>query len=66
MTEPGLLAPDARTDLLPAIRVPLLLMALGALFLVQDFGGLPFSRSWPALLVLWGVLLALGRRGREP
>lgn len=48
--------------LLSVLRVPLIVMALGALFLVEDYGGPAASRTWPALLVLLGALMAAGRR----
>ena len=58
-------APAAgRAEFAAAIRAPLLIAGLGALFLVQDYGGPAFWRTWPTLLVLWGALLALGRWGR--
>ncbi len=48
------------------LRVPLFLIALGGLFLVEDFGGWPFPRTWPILLILWGALLIWARRARTP
>jgi hypothetical protein len=33
-----------------------MLIALGVLFLIDQAGGLSFHRSWPMLLVLYGVL----------
>lgn len=62
----GPVAPEPAESLLPALRIPLLLILLGVLFLVEDHGGWAFSRTWPSLLVLWGALLAAARRRREP
>ena len=62
--EPRLAEPAE--SLLAVLRVPLLLTLLGALFLLEDHGGWPFTRTWPSLLVLWGALLAAERRRREP
>lgn len=39
-----------------AVRGPLLLIALGVLFLVDQSGGLSFFRTWPILVILYGVL----------
>lgn len=47
--------------LLRAIRSPLILIALGVLFLVDQSGGSPFYRTWPVLLVLAGALRLLER-----
>ena len=55
---------ESLQGLLAALRVPLILIGLGCLFLVGDYGGPPASRTWPALLVLWGALTAIGWRRR--
>lgn len=39
-----------------AVRGPLLLILLGLLFLVDQHGRLPVSRSWPILLIAYGFL----------
>lgn len=41
---------------LRAIRGPILLMALGGLLLAQRFTLYGFSRTWPVLLILLGLL----------
>jgi len=42
--------------LVRAIRGPLLLIALGALLLMQRFTYFSFAQSWPILVILFGVL----------
>jgi len=42
--------------LIRAIRGPLLLIALGVLLMLQRFSDFSFQRSWPILIILFGVL----------
>ncbi len=50
--------------LLAAVRGPVLLLALGILTAVDQAGGIRFSRTWPVLIILFGVLkLAESMRG---
>lgn len=42
--------------LIRAIRGPVLLIALGVLLLLQRFTDFGFHRSWPILVILFGVL----------
>lgn len=49
------------SDLLRAIRGPLLLIALGLLFTEDYFGPVSFSKTWPVLLIVYGVLVLLER-----
>jgi hypothetical protein len=42
--------------LIRAIRGPILLMAAGLLFAGDYFGPFPFYRTWPVLLIVYGVL----------
>ena len=46
---------------LAAIRGPLLLVALGVLFLVDRSGGYSFGQTWPVLVILYGLLKLLER-----
>ena len=41
------------------IRGPLMLIALGMLFEVQQFTSYSFRRTWPVLLILFGLLKLL-------
>ena len=42
-----------------AIRGPLLLITLGSLVAMDYFGGYSFGRTWPVLLIVFGVLKLL-------
>jgi hypothetical protein len=42
-----------------AVTVPLLLIALGGLFLLDYSGGPAVRQTWPILLVVWGGAWAL-------
>ena len=39
-----------------SIRGPVLLVALGALFMLDYSGGVSFGRTWPVLLIVFGLL----------
>ena len=43
-------------EFIRAIRGPILLMSVGVLFVGDYFGPFPFQRTWPALLIVYGVL----------
>ncbi len=47
--------------LMVAIRGPILLIALGLLFAADQFDYVEFSRTWPVLIILYGVLKLLER-----
>ena len=53
--------------LLRAIKGPIIMITVGVLFALDNFTPLSFSRTWPILLVVVG-LLSLGRKscGRDP
>lgn len=46
---------------------PLILITIGVIFLLNNFGILPWSvwdsiwRFWPVLLIIWGIQIILGR-----
>ena len=57
----------ASYDFVQAIRGPLMLITLGTLVALDYFQGLSFSRrTWPVLLIVFGVLKLLERAGRPP
>ena len=43
-------------DLIRAVRGPILLIALGLLFVAEYWGQVPFYKTWPVLLIVYGVL----------
>ena len=47
--------------LLHAIRGPVTLITLGALFALNNFTQYRFSETWPVLLIVFGALSLLGR-----
>jgi len=51
----------ANATLLRAIRGPVMLITLGVLFLWDHLGTQPFSRTFPILLLVYGVLKLLER-----
>lgn len=42
--------------LLRALRGPLTLILLGALFAIDHNGGVTFSKTWPVLIIFLGVM----------
>lgn len=42
--------------LLQALRGPLMLIVLGTLFAMDHAGSVSFGKSWPVLIILYGVL----------
>jgi hypothetical protein len=44
-----------------AVRGPILLIAVGALFALHQAGMISFSRSWPLLIIVVGVMKLLER-----
>lgn len=54
-------------NLMCAIRGPIMLITLGSLFAVDHFGPYPFWRTWPVLIIVYGVLKLLERgTARQP
>jgi hypothetical protein len=47
---------SSSSDLVRAVRGPILLIAVGLLFVGDYFGQFPFYKTWPVLLILYGVL----------
>ncbi len=52
--------------LIVAIRGPIMLIAIGGLFALAQFTAYGFSRTWPTLLILLGVLKLLERAAARP
>ena len=48
-----------KVSVFAAIRGPIMLIALGGLFTMDEFTDYSFWRTWPALLILFGVLKLL-------
>jgi hypothetical protein len=46
---------------LSAIRGPVLLITLGVLLSIDHFGNLSFARTWPVLLIVFGVFKLMER-----
>ena len=45
-----------RNHILAAIRGPIVLITLGTLVAVDYAGGYSFARTWPVLVIVFGVL----------
>lgn len=43
-------------NLLQAVRGPLMMITLGILLAIDHFGSYGFSRTWPLLVIVFGVL----------
>lgn len=48
-----------------AIRGPIMLIALGVLIAIDHFGTMSFWRTWPILLILFGLFKLLERAGTK-
>lgn len=46
---------------LQAIRGPILLISIGILFAVHQAGIVPFSRTWPLIIIVIGLMKLLER-----
>src|SRR5208337_4589516 len=52
-------------QIIRAIRGPITLITLGVLFALQNFTNLGFDKTWPVLLIVFG-LLSMMQRGTAP
>ena len=52
-------------NFLCAIRGPVLLITLGALLAVDQFGIYSFGRTWPVLLIVFGIFKLAERSGTQ-
>jgi len=50
-------------EFLCAIRGPVMLITLGVLLSIDHFGSVGFARTWPVLLIVFGVFKLMGRSG---
>ena len=52
---------------LSAIRGPIMLITLGVLLSIDHFGSVSFARTWPVLLIVFGLFKLMERSGsRQP
>ncbi len=55
--------PQPRNSLIDAIRGPLMLVTLGVLMAADQMDRIGIDRTWPALLILFGLLKLAGYLG---
>jgi len=48
--------PSNSSSLLRSVRGPVMLVTLGTLFMIDHSGGIAFTRTWPVLLIVFGLL----------
>jgi hypothetical protein len=53
-------------SLIPAVRGPILLIAIGILFALDYSAGIRFWKTWPVLLIVVGVLHLMERKAGSP
>ena len=53
-------------SLIQAIRGPIMLITLGSLVAADYFGIYGFSRTWPLLIIMFGVLKLLEKIAENP
>jgi hypothetical protein len=46
-----------------AVRGPIMLITLGVLLSIDHFGSVSFARTWPVLLIVFGVFKLMERSG---
>ena len=52
--------------LVRALRGPVMMMTLGGMLVADHFTRFSFSRTWPVLLIVLGVMKLLERAGAPP
>ena len=62
MSTPGGGGPVMNGNIMCAVRGPILMITLGVLLAIDQMGTLSFSRTWPVLLIEFG-LFKLAERG---
>jgi hypothetical protein len=56
---------DRPPSIIRAIKGPITLITIGVLFAMNNFTTYSFDKTWPVLLIVFG-LLSLAKRGLEP
>ncbi len=46
-----------------AIQGPVLMITLGVLLAIDQFGSVSFGRTWPVLLIVFGLFKLMARTG---
>jgi uncharacterized protein YaaW (UPF0174 family) len=46
-----------------AVRGPIMLITLGVLLSIDHFGTISFGRTWPVLLIIFGLFKLMERSG---
>jgi hypothetical protein len=54
------------SNIVSAIRGPLLLITLGTLVAMDYFEGISFARTWPILLIVFGILKLMEKLAVKP
>jgi hypothetical protein len=49
-----------------AVRGPIMLITLGVLLSIDHFGTISFARTWPVLLIVFGLFKLMERSGARP
>jgi hypothetical protein len=57
---------DTSSSLIQAVRGPLMLIALGSLVAIDYAGVYGFGRTWPILIILFGILKLLEKMVARP
>lgn len=57
---------NGNSVLIQAIRGPVMLITLGTLLAVDHFGPYSFWRTWPALIIVFGLMKLLERVVAQP
>jgi len=52
-------------NLMCAIRGPILMITLGVLMALDQNGGITFERTWPVLLIVFGLFKLVQRAGAK-
>ena len=55
-----------RGTLASAIRGPILLITIGTLIALDTFGGYSFTRTWPIIIIMLGIMKLMERMTDRP